>query len=123
MRAALGSRRQCYSKASRRGIWALPIYAMRSPQVVAYERGTFQIVKGKIARAAVKTGRAYVNFSKDGGHDFIVMISPEGRRFSAFETSICAAVTILRASLWHQRARAIRVLFKATSVGLGCLLK
>lgn len=61
----------------KRGLWALPEYAVRSPENLKRDRGTFQIVQGRIVSAVVKSGRAYLNFSDDWKNDFTVTIAPE----------------------------------------------
>ena len=63
------------ARLARRGLWAMPAYAIRSPEDLAQDRGTFQIVQGKIVSAAVKGGRAYINFSADWERDFTVTIA------------------------------------------------
>lgn len=66
------------ARAAKRGLWALPEYAVRLPDGLAQkDRGTFQIVEGKVVSAAVKSGRAYINFSADWDRDFTVTITPE----------------------------------------------
>jgi hypothetical protein len=62
---------------TKRGLWALPEYAVRSPENLKRDRGTFQIVEGKVVSAAVKGGRAYLNFSDDWKNDFTVTIAPD----------------------------------------------
>lgn len=65
------------ARAAKRGLWVLPAYAVRSPDGLTRDRGTFQIVEGKVVSASVKGGRAYVNFSADWDNDFTVTIAPE----------------------------------------------
>jgi endonuclease YncB( thermonuclease family) len=59
-----------------RGLWALSEYAVRSPENLGRDRGTFQIVEGRVVSAAVKGGRAYLNFGNDWKNDFTVTIAP-----------------------------------------------
>ena len=47
------------------GLWAWPGYAIRSPQDVQRDVGTFQIVEGAVLSAVVKSGRAYLYFGGD----------------------------------------------------------
>ena len=42
--------------------WALPAYAIRTPDTLQSDTGTFQIVFGKVLNAEVKDGRVYLNF-------------------------------------------------------------
>jgi hypothetical protein len=66
------------ARAAKRGIWALPAYAVRRPEGLSRkDRGTFQIVEGRVLSAVVKGGRAYINFGTDWNTDFTVTISPE----------------------------------------------
>jgi hypothetical protein len=50
---------------------------VRSPENLGRDRGSFQIVEGKVESAAVKGGRAYLNFSGDWKNDFTVTIAPD----------------------------------------------
>ena len=59
------------------GIWATPAYAIRSPEAVKADVGTFQIVQGVVLAADVRDGRAYLNFGPDWKTDFTVTISPD----------------------------------------------
>jgi len=79
-------RGECYSelyaaegeaRAAHAGIWALPAYAIRTPDTLQNDVGTFQIVFGKVLTAEVKDGRAYLNFGPDWKTDFTVTISPD----------------------------------------------
>jgi endonuclease YncB( thermonuclease family) len=78
-------RTECYTelyeaeaeaRAAHLGLWALPAYAVRNPDTVIRDIGTFQIVEGKVANAEVKSGRAYLNFGADWRTDFTVVINP-----------------------------------------------
>jgi hypothetical protein len=65
------------ARARHAGLWALPQYAIRhSDAVNAHDLGTFQIVEGRVASAAVKS-RGYLNFGVDWKHDFTATIAPE----------------------------------------------
>jgi micrococcal nuclease len=59
-----------------RGLWALPAYAVRNPQHPG-PVGTFQAVAGRVLDAAIKDGRAFLNFGEDWKTDFTVTISPD----------------------------------------------
>ena len=59
------------------GMWALPAYAIRTPDAVKADVGTFQIVQGVVLNADVRDGRAYLNFGADWKADFTVTISPD----------------------------------------------
>jgi endonuclease YncB( thermonuclease family) len=58
------------------GLWALPAYAVRNPDGLAFDTGTFQIVQGTVLTADVKDGRAYIDFGPDWHTDFTVTIAP-----------------------------------------------
>lgn len=79
-------RRECASelyaaerdaRGRRAGIWALSTYAVRTPDSLAGDIGTFQIVEGMVKNAEVRAGRAYLNFGDDWRSDFTVTIAPE----------------------------------------------
>ena len=65
------------ARGARLGIWAAPAYAIRTPDTVVADIGTFQIVEGRVLNAAVTDGRAYLNFGADWKTDFTVTISPD----------------------------------------------
>ncbi|HEY4123245.1 MAG TPA: thermonuclease family protein [Rhizomicrobium sp.] len=68
------------ARSAKRGLWALSEYAVRSVDGLAHDRGTFQIVEGRVVSASVKGGRAYVNFSADWDRDFTVTIAPDAMK-------------------------------------------
>ncbi len=59
------------------GIWSNAAYAVRSPEGLRNDVGTFQIVQGKVLNASLKNGRAYINFGTDWKSDFTVTVEPE----------------------------------------------
>lgn len=65
------------ARKKRRGIWTSDAYAVRTPDDLAGTVGTFQIVEGKVLSAAVKNGRAYIDFGADWRHDFKVTVAPD----------------------------------------------
>ena len=65
------------ARAAHLGLWASPVYAIRTPDTLKADVGTFQIVFGKVLSAEVKDGRAYLNFGPDWKTDFTVTISPD----------------------------------------------
>lgn len=67
------------ARTARRGLWAHPHYALRTPDPAALKSdiGSFQIVEGKVADAARVRGRAYLNFGADYRTDFTASIPPE----------------------------------------------
>ena len=67
------------ARAAKRGIWADKIYAVRAPDPHLLERdiGTFQIVEGRVTKAAKVRGRIYLNFGDDFRTDFTATIAPD----------------------------------------------
>jgi hypothetical protein len=65
------------ARQSEKGLWASPVYAIRSPQDVQHDVGTFQIVEGTVLNATVKNGRAYLNFGSDWRTDFTATVDPD----------------------------------------------
>ncbi len=59
------------------GIWSHAAYAVRTPDTVGRDIGTFQIVEGKVLTATLKDGRAFLDFGPDWKTDFTVSISPD----------------------------------------------
>ena len=68
---------EAQGRAARAGIWSLPAFAIRTPQTLGHDIGTFQIVQGKVLNAGLKNGRAYLNFGADWRSDFTVVVAPE----------------------------------------------
>jgi micrococcal nuclease len=67
-----------FAREHRAGIWAAPAYAVRTPDALSgRDRGTFQIVQGKVVHAAVKGGRGYLDFGADWKTDFTASIAPD----------------------------------------------
>lgn len=67
------------ARAAKRGLWADKNYAVRSPDpnVLKADIGTFQIIEGKVTKAAKVRGRIYLNFGSDFRTDFTATIAPE----------------------------------------------
>ncbi len=68
------------ARGKRYGIWGTDFYAVRTPDNLADAVGTFQIIEGRVVSAALKDGRAYIDFGDDWRHDFKVTISPDDMR-------------------------------------------
>ena len=64
------------ARAAHLGLWALPAYAVRNPDGLGFDPGTFQIVQGTVLAADVKDGRAYLDFGPDWRTDFTVTVAP-----------------------------------------------
>ena len=65
-----------------RGIWGLRFYAVRTPmpQDLFPLIGTFQLVQGRVLKAARVKGRVYLNFGDDWRQDFTVSLGAKARR-------------------------------------------
>ena len=68
---------EAQARTARAGLWSAPAYAVRTPDSVGRDVGTFQIVQGRVTNADLKNGRAYLNFGADWRRDFTVTIEPE----------------------------------------------
>lgn len=67
------------ARARRAGIWALPFYAIRDAARVEELGGlvdSFQLVEGKVKKAALVRGRLYLNFGERYQTDFTVTVPP-----------------------------------------------
>ncbi len=59
-------RAEAGARAASRGLWALPAYQVRLPrEVVAIRAEGFQVVEGRVARAAEAGGRLFLEFGAD----------------------------------------------------------
>ncbi|MCU0838088.1 MAG: thermonuclease family protein [Rhodospirillales bacterium] len=68
-----------------RGIWADPRFAVRTPEALSRDIGTFQVVEGTVQRTARVKSRIYLNFGEDWRSDFTVSMTP--RLAAAFAAS------------------------------------
>ena len=90
-RAAEMLSREREARAAGRGIWAHPFYRVLHPEGVGRLTGTFQLVEGRIVKAAVVRGRGYLNFGRDWKTDFTVTVAPRDmRRFKGRGNAIRA---------------------------------
>jgi endonuclease YncB( thermonuclease family) len=72
---------EAHARTQRRGLWALPDYAVASPETV--RTGGFAIVEGKVLNQSRGGGPVYLNFGKTWKTDFTVRIERADRpRFS-----------------------------------------
>ena len=67
-----------YARTEKAGLWH--DYEILSPDNAADSLNSFQIVEGKIASAALKKNRTYLNFGRNWRDDFTVSIAPENRK-------------------------------------------
>jgi endonuclease YncB( thermonuclease family) len=56
------------------GIWAHPFYAVRAPEGLKGDIGTFQVVAGTVVEAAAVKGAVFLNFGPDWRTDFTVRL-------------------------------------------------
>lgn len=70
------------ARAGQRGIWSQTYYAVRAsePAALAPDKGTFQLIEGRIADAATVRGRVFLNFGADFRTDFTAVIAPEAAK-------------------------------------------
>ena len=72
---------EAQARAAKNGLWSFPAYIMRTPDNLAHDTGTFQVVEGKVLKAAMKDGRAYLDFGPDWHTDFTVVVSPDDMKY------------------------------------------
>ena len=68
------------ARAAGRGIWGLRNYRILAPEEAARRVGRFELVEGRVLRAAVVRGRTYLNFGADWREDFTIAIARKHRR-------------------------------------------
>jgi endonuclease YncB( thermonuclease family) len=68
------------ARAGQHGIWALPYYAVRTPEAVTEDIGTFQLVEGRVMDSDIVRRRGYVNLGADWKSDFTISIAPRDRK-------------------------------------------
>jgi endonuclease YncB( thermonuclease family) len=68
------------ARTARRGIWGNLYYAIRTPETVGRDIGTFQIVEGQVLEATKNKGRIYLNFGPDWRTDFTASLSADAAR-------------------------------------------
>jgi len=71
------------ARAQKRGIWAHPFYQVIDVQKAGERLDRFELVEGRVRKAAVVKGRGYLNFGDDWREDFTIVLAPKVRR--AFE--------------------------------------
>ncbi len=70
------------ARESKRGIWGLPYYAVRTPEpnMLAQDVDSFQLVEGIITSTADVRGTIYLNFGADYKTDFTIVVAKKNRR-------------------------------------------
>lgn len=66
--------RERAARAAGRGIWGEPWYAIRNPEGLGGDIGSFQLVEGLVLDAAEVRGRGYINFGPDYRSDFTISL-------------------------------------------------
>ncbi len=72
--------RERNARLARRGIWAHPYYAVRTPEQAENHVGSFQLVEGWVVDAAIVRRRGYINFGEDWKSDFTIAIKPKDHK-------------------------------------------
>lgn len=62
------------------GIWGNEWYAVRAPDSLQRDIGSFQLIEGRVVEAADVRGTIYLNFGADWRSDFTVRISRRARK-------------------------------------------
>jgi endonuclease YncB( thermonuclease family) len=68
------------ARAARRGIWGLRYYAVRTPETVARDVGSFQLVEGVVHAVAERKNITFVNFAADWKTDFTIVVRGADRK-------------------------------------------
>jgi len=68
------------ARAARRGIWALRYYAVRTPETVARDIGSFQLVEGVVHAVAERKTMTFINFAADWKTDFTIVVRGADRK-------------------------------------------
>jgi endonuclease YncB( thermonuclease family) len=68
------------ARQARRGLWALPEFAVRNAGAFTAPAGSFQIVQGRIVNVASHDGRTFLDFNEDYRKGFSAIIAPEDRK-------------------------------------------
>jgi micrococcal nuclease len=73
------------ARAARRGIWAHPYYRVLADGEAHRHIGSFQLVEGRVLKAALARGQGYLNFGQDWRSDFTITIPK--RALAAFRSA------------------------------------
>ena len=71
------------ARRARRGIWGLGFYAVKTPRELSPLIGTFQLVTGRVLKAARIKSKIYLNFGQDWRSDFTITLKAGARRLFA----------------------------------------
>ena len=73
-------KREALARKAGRGLWAHDRYAVRTPETVRRDPGSWQIVEGRVKAVAALRSVTYLNFGADWRTDFTVRIDARARR-------------------------------------------
>jgi len=68
------------ARAAKAGLWSNAVYAVRTPDNLRSDVGSFQIVEGKVLNVSMRDGRTYLNFGTNWKTDFTVVVNPEDKK-------------------------------------------
>jgi endonuclease YncB( thermonuclease family) len=68
------------ARQARRGLWALPEYAVRKAASFSAPPGSFQVVEGRIVNVATHDGRVFLDFNMDFHKGFSAIIAPDDHK-------------------------------------------
>jgi Staphylococcal nuclease homologue len=73
-------RAETEARRDKRGIWALPDFAVRRAEGFSAPAGSFQIVEGMVANVGFSRGRVFLDFNADYRKGFSAMIASEDKK-------------------------------------------
>ncbi|MCE2509647.1 MAG: thermonuclease family protein [Alphaproteobacteria bacterium] len=68
------------ARAQNRGIWTDPFYRVLTPEAADAHLNRFELVEGRVYKAAIVKGNGYLNFGEDWRTDFTIFVSRQARR-------------------------------------------
>jgi len=68
------------ARMAKRGIWGHPYYRIINHRQTPRHLRSFQLIEGKVQKAVVVRGRAYLNFGENWRNDFTITMSPRTMR-------------------------------------------
>lgn len=99
------------AREAKRGIWADPRYALRTPEEALRHVGGFELVEGRVVSVARVSGSLYLNFGEDWHTAFTVRIDGKALRLFRAEgidpASLEGERVRVRGYLRRDRARAV----------------
>lgn len=72
--------REQAARATKRGIWALDWYRIRSPRETEADIDSFQLVEGRVLAVAEQRSNSYLNFGDDWRTDFTLVANSRARK-------------------------------------------